>query len=81
MGGVSGRANAASISDLQLGDIVSADFDRDGSMDHTMVVTVKTGSYIKLSYHTQGDPGKLDVPFVNLTKNAYYYGWHITGTD
>jgi Putative amidase domain len=68
----------ASTSDLQLGDMVSADWDKDGIIDHSMIVTYKSGSYIYLSYHSNDTLNKY---FGDLPSDANYYGWRITGTN
>lgn len=64
--------------DLQLGDIVQADWaPADGTIDHSMVVTKKSGGRIWLTYHSNNALNKY---FGDLPSNARYYGWHITGT-
>lgn len=63
---------------LDLGDIVSADWNRDYYVDHQMVVTKKIGCNIWLSYHSNDN---LNKPFWELPSNAYYWGWNVFATD
>ena len=63
---------------LDLGDIVSADWNRDYYVDHQMVVTKKIGCNIWLSYHSNDN---LNKPFWELPSDAYYWGWNVFATD
>lgn len=68
------------ISDLRIGDSLEIDFDRDGFIDHNMVVTLKNSSDISLSYHSNNT---LNEPFQNIysrNPNAAYYGWIISSS-
>lgn len=73
---------ASYFSDLQLGDILQMDFDRDGYIDHSMVVTYKD-SYgtIYLSYHTTDTRNRSINSILQQYPNAAYYGWRITSAD
>jgi hypothetical protein len=70
------RANMARyISDMRVGDILEADWNADGDIDHAMVVTGKTSSDIYLTYHSNNTKNK---PFRELlagNKQAKWYGF------
>lgn len=73
----SGRGQSVShFSDLNPGDVLQADFDYNGNgMDHSMVVTGKSGDELYLSYHTSD---KLDASlswFQSQVGSSSYYGW------
>ena len=83
----SGRADIVNISadlnrrfTLQLGDIVQIDYERDGEMDHSMIVTKKDGYDIYLTYHTTLGRDRQDHKFLDIyggSPGAAYYGWHL----
>lgn len=63
---------------MQRGDILQMDFNRDGYVDHSMVVTAKD-SYgtIYLSYHTTDTRNRSINSILSQYPNAVYYGWRI----
>ncbi|HVE90915.1 MAG TPA: amidase domain-containing protein [Actinomycetota bacterium] len=64
-------------SDLRDGDVVFADWDRDSSVDHSMIVvgTDPSEPGIKLlSQHTNDRAAKKRT---ELPKDGHYYGWHL----
>lgn len=66
---------ARNVRDLVPGDVLQADWDRDGRIDHSMIVT-KKDSYgnIYLTYHSTNTVDKV---FSALPTNATYYGWRL----
>jgi hypothetical protein len=68
-------ALARNVRDLVPGDVLQADWDRDGRIDHSMIVT-KKDSYgnIYLTYHSTNT---VDKAFSALPTNATYYGWRL----
>jgi len=58
-------------SQLQIGDIIQIDFQKDGWIDHSMVVTSIDSSGIKISQHTIN---RTDYPLSNIL-NAYPTAW------
>ncbi len=71
-----GRASLANnISELQPGDFLQADWNKDGWMDHAMIVTSKDSKgNIYLTAHTNN---RKDLPFWQMPSNANYYGWKL----
>ncbi len=69
---------ASYISDMRVGDILQIDFDRDGYIDHSMVVT-KRDSYgtIYLTYHTTNTLDKSFWDIYSQYPDADYYGWRL----
>ncbi len=66
---------ARNIRDLVPGDILQADWNRDGHIDHSMIVTKKDSmGNIYLTYHSNNT---VDKPFSALPTNATYYGWRL----
>lgn len=86
----SGRGTkAAQVAELGVGDILQADWDSDGNISHTMIVTKSTPKNTYLTYHTSDH---LNEPFWPDGKNrgilgrnpnkarggkATYYGWKL----
>ena len=84
----SGRGSRAkSVSDLNVGDVLQADWDNNGNISHTMIVTKSTPTNTYLTYHTSDH---LDEPFWADGRNtgilgrnptaskggkSVYYGW------
>jgi hypothetical protein len=63
------------VSDLRVGDVLEADWDADGNIDHAMVVTAKTGTEVYLTYHSNNTKNK---PFRELLASqprAKWYGF------
>jgi hypothetical protein len=68
--------HAAYVNDLVPGDILQLDFNRDNSMDHSMIVTKKDGNgNIYLTYHTTNTRDRAFSDIYNSNPNAWYYGW------
>ncbi len=79
----SGRGTSAGrVSDLGVGDVLQADWDSDGNISHTMIVTKSTTKNTYLTYHTSDHT---DEPFWPEGKNkgikgrasskTSWYGW------
>lgn len=65
-------------SDMQPGDILQADLNRDGTIDHSMIVTKKDSSgTIYLTYHTNNTKDKSINSVRSSYPNALYYGWRL----
>jgi len=62
---------------LQLGDIVQRDKERDGYIDHSMIVTYKNGCDIRISYHTPNTRNRSLWDFMNQYPGAAFYGWRL----
>lgn len=62
---------------LSVGDLVFADWNFDGHIDHTMIVTYKSRSDIFLSYHTTD---RRNYPFKKIGDGVFYMQ-KITGSD
>jgi hypothetical protein len=68
--------NAIYLSQLTLGDIMQIDFNRDGYMDHSMIITAKDNAgNIYLTYHTTNTKDRPFWDSYNDHPNAWYYGW------
>lgn len=68
----------ASFSDLEPADILQMDFDRDGYLDHSMIVTYKDGSgTIYLTYHSTDTLNRSIWDIYNDNPDANYYGWSL----
>jgi len=80
----SGRATFLQyLNDLWVGDVLQLDFDRDGTMDHTMGVDDKTSSDLSgifLSYHTRDTYHRALSDIYASNPSANYYAERITGT-
>ena len=74
------RASALSnVSALVPGDILQIDFDRDGYIDHSTIVTKKDSSgRVYLTYHTNNTKDKSFWDFYSAYKNANYYAWRLS---
>lgn len=76
------RATMASyVSDLRVGDILEADFNADGTIDHAMVVTTKSGSSIYLTYHSNNTKNKPFSEILAGNKNAKWYAFKLSSTS
>ncbi len=74
----SGRStNVTSTCDIKLGDIISADWDQDGELDHTMIVTQIDSANSCLPYLTYHSTDTLNKSMVLMPTDADYYGWHV----
>jgi hypothetical protein len=83
-GFVNSRPRARWMSDftkLVPGDVIQADWERDGIIDHTMIVTSKDNSgSLYLTYHSNNNKDK---PFNDLRatyRGAVFYGWSLYGS-
>ncbi len=79
-----GRAGvASSVSDLQTGDAVNADFTGDGDIDHTALITKNTGNYNNNKYLTQHTSDrKEETTLQNWYGSSYtVYGYEIDKAD
>ncbi|HKS21849.1 MAG TPA: amidase domain-containing protein [Thermoanaerobaculia bacterium] len=72
----------SSIRDLRVGDVLQADWEGDGWVDHSAIVTGRdSNGNIWLTYHSYN---KKDIPFWDFdaaaksrNKNVKYYRWHL----
>lgn len=69
---------ASSISALQTGDVVSADFGGDGTIDHTAIITRNTGSASSNKYLTQHTSDKEEL---TTLANWYNSGYKVYGYE
>lgn len=60
--------------DLEPGDILQLDFEGDGEIDHSMIVTSKPNGVPHLTYHTNPTWGKSIDDILAQYPNAWYYG-------
>ena len=68
--------NAMYLSELAPADIMQIDFNRDGYMDHSMIITAKDNNgNIYLTYHTTNTKDRPFWDIYNDHPNAWYYGW------
>jgi hypothetical protein len=70
---------AASVTDLQTGDAVNADFDNDGDIQHTAIITKNTGNYNNNKYLTQHTVDRKETSTLQDWYSAGYtvYGYEI----
>ena len=67
---------AGYFSNLSPGDVLQADWERDGSIDHTMIVTKKDYyGNIYLTYHSSNVKDRPIKDILAKNPNAAYYGW------
>lgn len=79
-----GRAGVApSVTDLQTGDAVSADFTGDGDIDHTALITKNTGNYNNNKYLTQHTDDKKELTTLQDWYGGGFvvYGYEIDKAD
>ncbi|WP_187442189.1 amidase domain-containing protein [Sutcliffiella horikoshii] len=69
---------ASSVSALQTGDVVNADFGGDGQIDHTAIITKNTGSYSSNKYLTQHTSDKKET---TTLANWYNSGYKVYGYE
>ncbi|MET9388874.1 amidase domain-containing protein [Streptomyces sp. NPDC006624] len=65
----------ANVYQLEVGDVLQVDFDRDGSKDHTMIVTYKSRGVPYLTYHSNNTLRRSVASLVASYPNAYYYAY------
>ncbi|MGF7048925.1 hypothetical protein J2T13_003433 [Paenibacillus sp. DS2015] len=69
---------ASSITDLQTGDAVSADFGADGSINHTAIITKNTGNNASNKALTQHTTDKMEK---STLQNWYNVGYKVYGYE
>lgn len=74
-----GYSMASATNNLQVGDIIQIDFNKDGLIDHTMIITKKDKTDTYMSYHTTNTLNKKLSLIFSENKKAAFYGWYITG--
>ncbi|MFG2131650.1 amidase domain-containing protein [Streptomyces sp. NPDC048751] len=65
----------ANVYQLEVGDVLQMDFDRDGSKDHTMIVTYKSGGVPYVTYHSNNTLRRSVASLVASYPTAYYYAY------
>lgn len=65
----------ANVFQLEVGDVLQIDFDRDGSKDHTMIVTYRSGGVPYVTYHSNNTLRRSVASLVASYPNAYYYAY------
>ncbi|WP_328414404.1 amidase domain-containing protein [Streptomyces violaceus] len=65
----------ANVYQLEVGDVLQVDFDKDGSKDHTMIVTYKSGGVPYVTYHSNNTLRRSVASLVASYPNAYYYAY------
>ncbi|WP_030238911.1 MULTISPECIES: amidase domain-containing protein [unclassified Streptomyces] len=65
----------ANVYQMEVGDVLQVDFDRDGSKDHTMIVSFKSGGVPYLTYHSNNTLRRSVASIVASYPNAYYYAY------
>ncbi|KRD00615.1 hypothetical protein ASE41_35840 [Streptomyces sp. Root264] len=65
----------ANVYQLEVGDVLQMDFDRDGSKDHTMIVTAKSNGMPYLTYHSNNTLRKSLASIIMQNPNSYYYAY------
>ncbi|UXY19563.1 amidase domain-containing protein [Streptomyces cynarae] len=65
----------ANVYQLEVGDVLQMDFDRDGSKDHTMIVTYKSGGVPYVTYHSNNTLRRSVASLIASYPNAYYYAY------
>ncbi|WP_243639646.1 amidase domain-containing protein [Streptacidiphilus pinicola] len=68
--------NLPDVYQLGVGDILQMDFDRDGSKDHSMIVTYRSGSGMPyVTYHSTNTLNRSVASLVSVYPDAYYYAY------
>ncbi|SHI25752.1 amidase domain-containing protein [Streptomyces sp. 3214.6] len=65
----------ANVYQLEVGDVLQMDFDRDGSKDHTMIVTYKANGMPYLTYHSNNTLRRSLSSILASYPNTYYYAY------
>ncbi|WP_406009196.1 amidase domain-containing protein [Streptomyces sp. NBC_00637] len=65
----------ANVYQLEVGDVLQMDFDRDGSKDHTMIVTAKSGGVPYVTYHSNNTLRRSVSSLVSSYPTAYFYAY------
>ncbi|MFJ1971034.1 amidase domain-containing protein [Streptomyces sp. NPDC087903] len=65
----------ANVFQLEVGDVLQMDFDKDGSKDHTMIVTYKSGGVPYVTYHSNNTYRRSVASLVASYPNAAFYAY------
>ncbi|MFI6015518.1 amidase domain-containing protein [Streptomyces sp. NPDC051243] len=65
----------ANVYQMDVGDVLQIDFDRDGSKDHTMIVTSRSRGVPYLTYHSTNTYSRSVASIVASYPNASYYAY------
>nr|WSY55259.1 amidase domain-containing protein [Streptomyces sp. NBC_00886] len=65
----------ANVFQAEVGDVIQMDFDRDGSKDHTMIVSYKANGIPYVTYHSNNTFRRSLASLVASYPNAYYYAY------
>ncbi|MFB7457876.1 MULTISPECIES: amidase domain-containing protein [unclassified Streptomyces] len=66
----------ANVYQMDVGDVLQMDFNRDGSKDHTMIVTSRTAQGVPyLSYHSTNTYNRSVASIIASYPDAYYYAY------
>ncbi|MFD0006989.1 amidase domain-containing protein [Streptomyces sp. NPDC127178] len=65
----------ANVYQLDVGDVLQLDFDRDGSKDHTMIVTSRNRGVPYLTYHSTNTYSRSVASIIASYPNALYYAY------
>jgi len=65
----------ANVYQMQIGDVVQVDFDRDGSKDHTMMVSYVANGMPYLTYHSSNTYRRSLSSIIASYPNSYYYAY------
>ncbi|WP_367323476.1 amidase domain-containing protein [Streptomyces sp. HUAS ZL42] len=66
----------ANVYQLDVGDVLQVDFDKDGSKDHTMIVTYRSPQGVPyVTYHSNNTLRRSVASLVASYPNAYYYAY------
>ncbi|MGQ4386139.1 amidase domain-containing protein [Streptomyces sp. SAS_270] len=65
----------ANVFQLEVGDVLQMDFDKNGSKDHTMIVTSKSGGVPYVTYHSNNTFRRSVASLVASYPNAAYYAY------
>lgn len=71
---------ASYISDLRVGDVLEADWNADGTVDHAMIVTSKTSSDIFLTYHSNNQKDKPFSTILADNPGTVWYGYLLSSS-
>ncbi|PRH78039.1 hypothetical protein C6N75_17045 [Streptomyces solincola] len=65
----------ANVYQMDVGDVLQVDFDKDGSKDHTMIVTSRQGGVPYLTYHSTNTLRRSVTSIVSSYPNAAFYAY------
>ncbi|MGN9756222.1 amidase domain-containing protein [Streptomyces sp. SD31] len=65
----------ANVYQMDVGDVLQIDFDRDGSKDHTMIVTSRSRGVPYLTYHSTNTYSRSVASIIASYPNALYYAY------